>query len=169
MSIKSVAGSFVGFLGHHFKDLAALDTALSGILAALPVNAETRAHIQDAIDTVRDSAVNVENAVSAFIEGFDGQEGGGLSPVTIKESDIEHALSAIMPAALAAYFADHPVPTATDRAAGGADNVGLTNRDREPVPAASEQTADSQAGTTGSGDQGSGAGSFGGDTTVGEQ
>jgi len=102
MSVKTVAGTLLGFLNHHASDLGAVDTALSSILAALPINAQTRETIQEAIDRVKDSAVNIEKAVEAFAET-------PMKTVTIKRSDIEDVLDDLLPAAVAAYMAKNPV------------------------------------------------------------
>lgn len=107
MSVKSVLGVVTGFLAHHVADLGAVETALSGVLQALPINAETRAHIQAQIDTVSNSAKNIEAALAAGLGAIDG--GAGDVPVEIKASDIRDAV--------AAYLAEHPAgPDASDLA-----------------------------------------------------
>lgn len=106
MSVKTVVGTLLGFLSHHVADLNAVDQALSSILAALPINAQTRETIQNEINTVRDSAVNISNAIAAFTDA-------PLQSVVIRESDIEAALAAILPGAIAAYIAAHPDLDAT--------------------------------------------------------
>lgn len=162
---RSVFSVLSGFLSKHVGDLQAVDVALSGILHALPVNAETRSTIQEAIDRVRDSAVNIENAVTAFGSSVGGGE-KVPEGVTIKRSDIDKAVADAMPGAIAAYFHDHPAtPTAPDTSV----NTGLNRSAPAPTADASEETRDSQAGDTGSGNRAD-AGAFAGDAAaVGEE
>lgn len=142
MSGKNVIAVVTGFLAHHVVDLQAMDAALSGVLHALPVNAETRETIQNAIDRVRDSAINIENAVAQFGGALSG--GGDMpGPVTIKRSDIDAAVADVLPGAIAAYMAEH---SAAEPANGGEVKPPVT----EPAN-----------GETGSGEPG--ASSFGGD------
>lgn len=118
MSVKSVLGVVSGFLAHHVNDLNAVTGALSGVLQALPVNAETRDHIATLIAQVSTSATNIEAALEAGINAADG--GGDLPPVEIKRSDIDAAvadffashasdLDGSISAAVAAYMVAHPV------------------------------------------------------------
>ena len=112
MSFKSVLSVVSGFLAHHANDLDNAVTALSGVVDALPVNAETRAHIVGAISGLSASADNIRTALEA---GLNAATDAAPVPVEIRASDVAAAVdeyvashSSLIESAVTAYLVAHP-------------------------------------------------------------
>ena len=152
--------AFTGFLNHHVNDLTAMATVLTGVVAALPINAETRAALTSDIARVNNSA---EEIVASL------QNMGQLQvpEVHISESDIVKALGddntrAVLSRIVADYMAAHPglgTATAMVPQAGNAAITAANQGDGMNVSIATGGTQDEtgQTGNTGAGAVGNGA------------
>lgn len=106
MSAKSVIAAVTGFLAHHVGDLSAIHSALSELVSVAPIDSQDKDRINSVLETVQTSANNINDFLNNNHVVSDAGE------VTIKESDIEHAVAAVLPnllaKAVADYLAAHP-------------------------------------------------------------
>lgn len=107
MSAKTLFATVVGFLTHHVSDLNNLSDALIGISSALPIDSQDKDRIASVIAEIKTSADNI----AAFLENSTVTDASGT--VTVKESDIENAVAAVLPALIAKaveeYVTAHPL------------------------------------------------------------
>lgn len=85
MSAKNILATVTGFLGHHISDLNNVADVLTELAGVAPIDSQDKSRIAEAIDTVRNSANNINDFLhSTKVTGGD---------VTVKESDIVEALA----------------------------------------------------------------------------
>jgi hypothetical protein len=86
MSAKSVVAAVTGFLAHHIGDLSAIHSALSELVAVAPVDSQDKERINSVLETIENSARNIND----FLSGNKLVEGGS---VTVKQSDLVKAVA----------------------------------------------------------------------------
>jgi len=113
---KSVFDTFKSFLDKHTSDLTALSTAITGLLAALPVNSGTRSAISSALGEVTTSAENIKDWLDNSPIASDAQPVVNISETDLQaavssqvSSYLSSALPSLVSSAVSDYFTAHPV------------------------------------------------------------
>lgn len=93
------------FLGGYAGELRALVSVVSTLLPALPINRQDKAKVDEILDNLKEAADRVEAAAPS----------ANPTKVTVKKSDVEAAVAAILPGIVAAELKKLGVSEAQDK------------------------------------------------------
>ncbi len=105
---------FGKFLGKYAGEASAVATAFRHILPSLGLGADGREQVEATIDRLENAAKAVAKAAPAFKE----------TTVTVRKSDVEAAVAAVLPGIVAAELARLGIKEAGDITAGNAKGAG---------------------------------------------